>query len=64
MINAVLLIHSMLEARNKYIAAASAIDAAIAAIDAVTPTDPEAIAGGSGEPAPGTLFPVPHGDPS
>jgi len=56
------LISEMLTARNKFLAAAAALDAAIFALDAAAPIALVPVI--SGEAAPGQLFETPHGDPA
>jgi hypothetical protein len=55
------LVLDLLAARHKFLAAAAAIDTAIAAIDATVPTPVAVI---PEEAAPGRLFAAGHGDPA
>jgi len=56
------LVTEMLTARNRFLAAAAALDAAISALDAAAPIVVVPVI--SGEVAPGQLFDTPHGDPA
>jgi hypothetical protein len=56
------LIAEMFAARNKFLAAAAALDAAISSLDAAAPAT--VVKTISGDIAPGQLFQTPHGDPA
>jgi len=57
------LIESMFAARNKFLSAAAALDAAISALDGAAPVA-LITAEIPADTATGALFPTPHGDPA